>query len=357
MYNVNQLLIANWFRKVRRRELNEEILLFTSTKYISLELVKDFVHDSIPECPFLTPNPLYMGLKFNQGALESPEYTDKRFEISKSQFINEFYSIYLLDHDNTDLINEIRNYKNNDKNIIILTINNYHYTYHDRPILYLTIDREVQKKGFFLTEFYPENLKYFIENNIIPPSIPYYERYLYYREMLPLHTIIKDGKFDAITNFLDFHLNNYPQEYRPLNFMELLLKDTSYLKSIYDLKDLILGDVYLFSTYTILTSRLAIILYRLSFYDFQANKTKIGLFFRDTLQVKSKTINLNNLKIEFINQDLNEKSFRGYILNEQSNKEEKIAVKIAKNLLKSKVNINTISSATKLSIEQIINLK
>ena len=305
MFDNKKLLIGNWFINVKRKVVNNEILLLASTENISLESVKDFVNSIIPDetKPMGVNSFLNMGLRFRS---EESENDEKKTRILKSQYITNSYSIYLLDSENIDIINEIRNYKNKNKNIILITSNNYHYSDYSKPMLYLQLQSEILEKNHFLPSRYSDNLHYIVNHNLNSPNIQCNERYLHYIEILPIIKIIENKQLDTIINFIIYYTNQ--KSYIPID-INILLEDTSYKDNIYELFDLIEADIYLLSNYEILTSRLAMVIYRLSFLDLKANKTKIGLFFKDKLRVQSKTINLKSSNIEFINQDLNEKSF------------------------------------------------
>jgi len=356
MCNNRKLLIANWFINIKNGNINNEIFLLSSTENILLDSVKDFIHSLIPEKtkPMGINSHFTMGLKYRNKDLNNDD-TNTKNNILKSQYITDSYSIYLMDSENVAMINEIRNYKNKNKNIILITSNNYHYTNYDRPLLNLHLQNEILQGNNFLTNQDTVHLKGIIDQNSLPPSIKYHERFFYYIEILPIAKIIKNKRFDVILTFIKYHI--YGVSRIPID-TSILFEETSY-NNKYDFNDLIEADVYLLDKYEILTSRLAIIIYRLSFLNFKANKTKIGLFFKDKLKVKSTSINLNNLNVEFINQDLNGKSFRGYELRKRMNSEEAVKLEIAKNLLKCNIKINIISKATKLSKEKIesINLK
>ena len=350
MYSDKQLLIGKWFLNVKKNIVNEEILLLSSTENISLESVKHFVHKVIPETTKPTGLNSYFDMTFRFRNEESKNNTITS-KILKSQYLTESYSIHILNSENMDIINQIRNYKNKTKNLIVVTSNNYHYSDYARPLLYLQLQSEILEKNHFLPEKYADNLNDIVNHNLHSPNIPFNQRYLYYIEMLPIVSIIKNKQFNTIANFISYYINQ--KSYIPID-INILLEDTSYKDNRYHLIDLIEADIYLLSNYEILTSRLAIVMYRLSFLDLKAHKTKIGLFVKDNLKVQSKPINLKTITSEFINQDLNEKSFRGYILNKKTKSNEDIKLEIAKRLLKHNVDINIVSKATKLSTSKIL---
>lgn len=142
--------------------------------------------------------------------------------------------------------------------------------------------------------------------------------------------------------------------------IEKLINETNYnATKIKELRNLINEDVRLLNFKNILTSRLAIVLYRLYFFDLDTKATSIGYFFKEHLGVKSesfKFVNLhNNLGLYFSN--LVNKSFRGYKIPLATNKipdslfVEKI--KIAKNLLKLKVKMKIVSEALDIDEDEL----
>ncbi|MDD3344174.1 MAG: hypothetical protein PHR87_11450 [Sulfurospirillaceae bacterium] len=348
MFDNKKILIGNWFIKVAREEINDEILLFSTKKSVSFVSIQDSINSIMDGAP-----------KQYSPSFAWTERNNTRYNLAESekkvlayQYVStNGYTIYLLDSHNINIINEIKNYKNKNKNIIIISANNYIYTDFSRSMLHLHIDNEINLKSDFIHPQYIKNLQHIISNNMNPPKITYTDRYKYYLEFLPIVKIIQSNNFNVIREFISFRLT--ASSYLNAS-LDLLLHDTSYHENKFVLDDLIDADIYLLRTHRILTSRLAIVIYRLSFFDLSANKTQIGLFFKKELNVKSTTINLNNLNIEFINEDLSTKSFRGYDLRSPVQTEYTIRVEIAKKLLKAGVDIKIITKATKLVLSKIL---
>lgn len=142
--------------------------------------------------------------------------------------------------------------------------------------------------------------------------------------------------------------------------MEKLINETNYnATNIEELINLTNEDIRLLNFKNILTSRLAIILYRLYFFDLDTKATSIGYFFKEHLRVKSesfKFVNLhNNLGLNF--SSLVNKSFRGYkIPFYQVSLPDNLFVekiKIAKKLLKLNVKKKIVSEALEISEDEI----
>lgn len=348
MFDNRKILIGNWFMKVARGEINDEILLFSTKKSVSFVSIQDsinFIMDGVPK-QYSPPVTWIERSNTRYNLIENES------KVLAYQYVStNGYTIYLLDSHNINIINEIKNYKNKNKNIIIISANNYLYTDFSRSMLHLHIDNEINFKSDFIHPQYIANLQHIISNNIVLPKVTYTDRYKYYLEFLPIVKIIQSNNFNVIREFISFRLA--PSSYLNAN-LDLLLHDTSYHENKFVFDDLIDDDIYLLRTHRILTSRLAIVIYRLSFFNLSANKTQIGLFLKKELNVKSTTINLNNLNIEFINEDLSTKSFRGYNLKSPIQTEYTIRVEIAKKLLKAGVDIKIITKATKLALSKIL---
>lgn len=348
-FDTKKILIGNWFMKVACGEINDEILLFSTTKSVSFMSIQDSINSIMDGVP--TQHPILFSHLFFTKYNEEYKLTESEKKALTYQYVStKGYTIYLIDSHNINIINEIKNYKNKDKNIIIISANNYLYTDFSRSLLHLHVDDEINIKDAFIHPQYIKNLQHIISTNINSPKITYAERYKYYLEFLPIVKIIQSNNFSAIREFISFRLatNSYIKA-----SLDLLLHDTTYHENKFALDDLIDADIYLLRTCRILTSRLAIVIYRLSFLNLSANKTQIGLFFKKELNVKSTTINLNNLNIEFINEDLSTKNFRGYNLRSPLQTEYTIRVEIAKKLLKAGVDIKIITKATKLEQTKI----
>jgi len=350
MFGSKKILIGNWFMKVARGDINNEILLFSTMKNVSFISIQNSINSIMDGVP--SQQDMTMNVRVPQSYRKTYTPSESEKKVLTYRYISQNgYTIYLMDSHNINIINEIKNYKNKNNNIIIIAANNYIYTNFSRPLLYLHVDNEINHTNEFINPQYIRNLQYIINNNITSPNITYIERYKYYLEFFPIVKIIQSNNFSVIKDFIRFRLNE--KKYFQID-IDLLLHDTSYQENKFELQDLIDADIYLLQTYNILTSRLAIVVYRLSFLNLSANKTKIGLFFKKELNVKSTIINLNNLNIEFINEDLSTKNFRGYNLTNPIQTDYNTRLEIAKKLLKAGVNIKIITKATKLTQSKIL---
>jgi len=111
----------------------------------------------------------------------------------------------------------------------------------------------------------------------------------------------------------------------------------------------------------VLTSRLAIVLYRFAFLDYSASHTFIGRYIHKLFGVKSKTMNYKSSALIQcpLHNDLRNKNFKAYDL---SINESEIAIRkeIAKNLISlgsSKINSKDIAKVTGLTDKIVDTLK
>ncbi|MFW2419175.1 hypothetical protein, partial [Aliarcobacter butzleri] len=138
-----------------------------------------------------------------------------------------------------------------------------------------------------------------------------------------------------------------------------LTKGTTYkIRNKFELMNLINEDLDLILSHSILTSRLVIVFYRLTYFDLDASIVSIGRYFSNYFgKSESFNINLNRNPNGYFFTDLNNKIFRGYRIKPlayykpDSNLELKI--KFAKKLLSKKVNKNIVAESLELSIEEI----
>jgi len=122
-------------------------------------------------------------------------------------------------------------------------------------------------------------------------------------------------------------------------------------------------DVKMLSENQLLTSRLAIIIYKTSKLEINANFTKIGRYWHEVIGTKSKTFNTNMLIKRspnniVISHDLIQKNFKAYDLNINES-EMTIRMEIANNLLSYNVvnlSLEMIAKATKLPLQTIKQL-
>ena len=135
--------------------------------------------------------------------------------------------------------------------------------------------------------------------------------------------------------------------------IELLTKETTYrVNTKEELKQLILEDYQLLKYKHIFTSRLAVIYYRLMFFDLNATSATIGRFFNDFFNIQSSPFKFN-LRIppnKYYFPSLHNKSFRGYKLElpKQPDTEYQLKIEIAKKLLSNNVSIKIVSKSLEI---------
>lgn len=198
--------------------------------------------------------------------------------------------------------------------------------------------------------------KYSVEKHFgIDPTL---EDYLYIKEIdickLISLTIEKDLFFlkKILHNYIHFFFLFYK------NQESTVFKDIKY-PSYENFIILFPDEIKFLCSEKLMTARFAMFLYRITSFDFIANKTKIGRHYAKSLYTKSKVLPyLSNIErcFRFKNIFLDKKSIRVYDLL-KNDLEEKIRKEIAKNLLSLDLNevlsLPIISNATKLSIKTL----
>jgi len=137
------------------------------------------------------------------------------------------------------------------------------------------------------------------------------------------------------------------------NYYELLIDDTTYKPNSFH--ESLRGDIQMLKEDDILTSRLAIVIYRTTQFDVKASATKIGRYFHNTTGVKSKTYNPKHPRIRVIHTELYKRSFKGYDLR-INEREMAIRREIAKNLLSlglKELNLATIAKMTGVDEKEV----
>lgn len=175
---------------------------------------------------------------------------------------------------------------------------------------------------------------------------------------------IKKHEFEKLIKPLEFFFNRYMKIFDI--DLETLTKKTTYsTKNKNNLIQLINEDLSLLKMKKILTSRLSIVLYRLFFFDLNAEKTAIGRYFKHELNVKSESYSfksLNNNCEGFVFRDLHKKPFRGYKIPPLPQLEIKIEPKphlfdekinIARRLLKLKVKMKIVAEALEIEEKEL----
>ena len=108
----------------------------------------------------------------------------------------------------------------------------------------------------------------------------------------------------------------------------------------------------------IVTSRLCVVFYRLTYFDLDASKASIGRFFANHFEKsESFKINLNRNPNGWFFTDLNNKIFRGYKIKplklEIPDSTFDLKIKIAKNLLRNDVKFKIVAESLEISEEEL----
>lgn len=179
-----------------------------------------------------------------------------------------------------------------------------------------------------------------------------------------LYFIIKE--YNEIKNIfirnIEQVLNNYGSVFQI--DIKRLVKNTAYkVNSKDELINLINEDLNLISFKQIITSRLCIIFYRLTYFDLDASKASIGRIFTNIFgESESFKINLNRNPNGWFFTDLNNKIFRGYKINSLPtlstlpiNNESDLKIKIAKKLLSNNIKLKIVAEAIEMKEEELKN--
>ena len=207
-----------------------------------------------------------------------------------------------------------------------------------------------------LCEFYKEQDKYIQSPVFTDIKIDASEQYLYWLEKeVPLDFIYRSD-----IDLLDF-IN------KKIWMVKLILGD-DYISitnnSTIDIQTSLQTDIQMLRGHRILTSRLAIMIYRTATLDINANVTKIGRHIHQKTGTKSKTFNARMMKGLSINgsitisRDLVNKNFKAYNLNVNET-DLAIRTEIANNLLSynlTNLTVEMIANSTKLPIEIVKKL-
>ena len=143
---------------------------------------------------------------------------------------------------------------------------------------------------------------------------------------------------------------------------KMILEHTSYLSKRYHFQDLIVDDIKMFVTEGIFTSRLSMIAYRLSLWEFDIDKLTISRFYSHNLGLgESICLYSDSLHLSFKSRDIvTNETFVGYDLRENNESKQ---IQIAKNIIENqsiryegKFDEETIHEITHLSYEKINQL-
>jgi len=184
------------------------------------------------------------------------------------------------------------------------------------------------------------------------------ERFLYYVEKVNPLNIIK-GSNIKIESFVNFSVNITFLMQNIYDGFNLLLNKTSYKKESFDHS--LQSDIGNLKEYSILTARLAVIIYRIANLNLHASVTEVGRYFHKQLGSKSKTYNYklmiksNNTASLLLDDTLKGKNFKVYDLT-VNGFEIAIRIEIAKKLLalkEIKLDAITVSKVTMIDIEEV----
>ncbi len=275
-------------------------------------------------------------------------------------FATKLYSVYFT---TTTDVPDIQ-YEQN-RNIIFVTSHIPYFIEIDRPIFCVSL------KNYSLdlnSRFRKDPLNEMLLNNLInssghylsKPTLTQEERYANYINRLPLMELMRSKQYQKIGEYI---YNMTIREPYPFMFRRILL-NTEYLSNKYHFQDLILDDIKMFINEKVLSLRLSIIVYKLSFLEFDQDESIITKFFSQKLGLgNSEYLSLDNLN--FISRDLNTSTaYNVYDLRYLESKQINMAKEIIKNQKNRYGNepefefdIESIYEATHLSyntIEQLI---
>lgn len=267
-------------------------------------------------------------------------FQDKKFS---KQFIEDDFIKNCEDLIITSLGKLTKKHLNNKKNTNIILIEN-------KEILFgnLKIFQEENIEILFYRIFNFSEIRDYFELyniNFRKPEIRYDEQHYFYLKKQPLNNITDNVKYAKyfISTFLDYKSSNH------LSFSTYTIKLFLLRNSNTITIDTILNDIQYFENIGVLTSRLGIFIYKICTFFHDATDKEIGLYYSKKLG-KSKPYN---------NKRFNIKNTKGYLVNIKEQTEEyKIRSEIASYLLKhTNLDRNSISEATKLSIEELTIIK
>lgn len=246
-------------------------------------------------------------------------------------------------------------------------------------IMYQSMNREYVKKtiGFqmFLNqtlllvpegnEFYSNTEQYINSNNFNQIDVSKKERYLYYSERVDPFDLIQHTTGKELESFLNLSIERYIKldpRYGSRDVHSYLCNKTTFK---YDfMRGEVWKDISLYNEFQVLTSRLAVIVYRVAQLKIKATMTEVGRYFHKMTGAKSKTY---NYKLIFMNKskhnvDISEslmgKNFKAYDLS--VNESEMVVRKeIVKNLIQLKkydLDEDTISKATNVPVPIVNNM-
>lgn len=253
---IKDRLISKWFSRLLNEESNEEVLIL-------------FTHD------------LKIGSRITSFI--------KGFSLTKKN-----YTIYK----ERDIFNNIKKAKVQENVIIVLS------SIEDVIPLYNILNKRFLYV-FFNNDFYKNIENYISKHNYIENEIIIDDELKYYIEKQdPLELIKGDNK--DLVNFIEFMLLKGLKPFLSNKLLPLLLNGVNY-SSLDNYYLRIFDDLELLKSDNILSSRLAVVIYRLATLEVHATTTYIGRYFNKKLGGKSKTLNIKSSKFKTIPKDLTKK--------------------------------------------------
>lgn len=303
---VNDSLIKNWFYKLRNKDINDSILIIVYSGKLE-DLVK--------------------------------------FDLVIKMNLDVYYLVPYINY------SKIEGSKKN--KIIVLD-----------PTLLKTITLELIKEKMLIVESnhdFFNNIEEFTNPEIYNEiNINEKELSLFYLKKEDISALLKNLQSENLSNLIVAKLNLL----KKINFnIEFILTQNLNLFNISSNENFN-TDIEMLYKHNVLTSRLAVIIYRLFSLKIYANVTEIGRSIYKITESKSKPFtkkmisNLSTHKEITISHDLSNKVFKAYDLNVNDN-ELRIRIEIAMELLSFKIKeltIDVISKSTKLPIETIKKL-
>jgi len=273
--------------------------------------------------------------------IDSGNFTVNSFSFKLNQLVH---------HENSINYSRINNTRNN--HILILN-----------PIQPIRIDiSKIQTKLLIIEpkhNFYANVKSYINADNYTEINIPQNEQHNYWLQKDNLIDLIQNPDSTYLQALLQVKIWTLQHIYT--DNLKLIMKDTSFNE--YPSNNLF-EDVEMLSGYKVLTSRLAVIMYRLCLLDIHATTTKIGRSIYALTGTKSKTftvkmlLNITKNNQLYISKDLLHKHFKAYNLN-VNDKEVAIRIEIANNLLSFNVDeltLEMIAKSTNLPLQTIEKL-
>lgn len=258
------------------------------------------------------------------------EQEEEILEDNNNCFATRLYSVYFTWTTN---IPDLK-YEQN-RNIILVTLHTPNFIEIYRPILCVSLkgyslDLNSRFRKDFLNEQLLHKLTNGLAHDLSKPELTEQEELINYIKKLPLLSLMINKEYHKIGNYIYETIIKEPYH---LMFNKIL-RDTEYTSKKYCFQNLILDDIKMFVNEKVLLTRLSIIIYRLSFLEFDKEISTIAKFFSQKLALgDSENLHLNNLN--FISKDLNtSSSYTAYDLRYLESKQ----IAKAEEIIKSQIN-------------------